>query len=357
MRTSRGKNSKHYSGHEGYNNYMLKKILIGFAIATVVILFLLWLATGGIQEVAGIARGITSPFTPEFWSGVSLNQFRLPWQPEPVRGPDISDISSETGTDAAETEARTTEEELSDAQKEYDAMVQKMQDAQTFGEPSPFRGQVEIAQGGVTESSPSAEHVTLEASWGNSAPVSLSGWSLQSALTGVRGHIPRGVGLFLMGAVNAQSDIYLNPGGSAVVTSGPSPIGTSFRENACTGYLGTLQTFVPSLSRNCPAPSESLPLTPENLQTYGDVCYDFVQALPPCVFPQNVPADVSSSCRIFLMNNISYNGCVQAHQYESDFTRDSWRIYLNAYGELWRNSHDIVRLLDAEGRTVDVVSY
>ena len=162
MRTSRGKNSKHYSGHEGYNNYMLKKILIGFAIATVVILFLLWLATGGIQEVAGIARGITSPFTPEFWSGVSLNQFRLPWQPEPVRGPDISDISSETGTDAAETEARTTEEELSDAQKEYDAMVQKMQDAQTFGEPSPFRGQVEIAQGGVTESSPSAEHVTLD---------------------------------------------------------------------------------------------------------------------------------------------------------------------------------------------------
>ncbi|OGG58670.1 hypothetical protein A2853_02810 [Candidatus Kaiserbacteria bacterium RIFCSPHIGHO2_01_FULL_55_17] len=332
---------------------MIKKILIGFAIATVVILFLLWLATGGFREVAGIARGITSPLTADFWSGLSLSQLRLPWQPEPVRGPDISG-----GNPAGEGgETQTTEEELASAQKEYDDMMKKLQDAQTFGEPSPFRGQVTLAQGGAVESSPSAEHVILEAAWNNSAPVSISGWSVQSALTGIRSYFPRGADPFVMGAVNTQTDIYLAPGGSASVTSGPSPVGTSLRENLCTGYLSTLQTFVPSLSRNCPAPSDSLPLTAENLRTYGDACLDFVETLPPCTFPSETPPNISSACRIFLMNNISYNGCVQNYRHTSGFTRDSWRIYLNAYGELWRNSHDIIRLLDSEGRTVDVVSY
>ena len=157
MQTSHAKNSRPWRKSNVYNELMIKKILIGFAIATVVILFLLWLATGGIQEVAGVARGITSPLSAEFWSGVSLSEFRLPWQPEPVRGPDISgsEPSGEEG------ESRTTEEELASAQKEYDDMIKKLRDVQTFGEPSPFRGQVTLAQGGATESSPSAEHVIL----------------------------------------------------------------------------------------------------------------------------------------------------------------------------------------------------
>src|SRR3989344_4165181 len=331
---------------------MIVRILIGFALVTVIILFLVWLATGGIQEVAATARGISNPF--RFIFGEGLSAFRLPWQPDNlVRGP----IVNADGESAEEEEKRSPEEELSDAQKEYDAIIQDLSEAQTFGEPSPHRGKVMIAQGTATERSPTAEYLELEAVWDNTSPVNVTGWSFQSALTGVRAHIPRGAHPFALGTVNTQSDIYLDPGSTAVVSTASSPVGTSFRENACTGYLAGLQTFTPPLERSCHASSDALPFTAENLKTYGENCYDFVQTLPSCTFPASTPSDISPACRIFLANNLSYNGCVQNHRHENGFARDSWRIYLNAGGELWRNSHDIIRLLDAEGKTVDVVSY
>lgn len=333
---------------------MIVRILIGFAAATFIILLLVWLATGGAREVAQIARGITNPFSFIFTG--QLSSFRLPWQPEnAVRGPIVN--SDGASAEAEAGEQQTPEEELSTAQKDYDAIMRDLSDAQAFGEPSPHRGKVTIAQGAATERTASAEYLELEAAWDNTAPVQVTGWSLQSALTGVRAHIPRGAQTFALGSVNTQGDIFLDPGSFSIVSTGVSPIGTSFRENACTGYLAGLQTFTPPLERSCPAPSDALPLTPENIRTYGEACYDFVQTIPSCTFPANTPPEISPACRIFLSNNLSYNGCVQNHKHESGFTRDSWRIYLNAGGELWRNTHDIVRLLDAEGRTVDMVSY
>lgn len=330
---------------------MVRKILIGFAIATVVILLLFWLATGGIGKVAETGKNFGNIFN---LFGGNAKDFRLPWQPEGLTlGPDLSGSLFGTGSEDAQTYA----EELSGAEEKYAALLKQIEEAKTLGEPSPYHGQARLSQGNATESSPKTEYVTIEASWGNTSPLSMGGWSLQSALTGVRGYIPRGAHPFLMGAVNSQSDIYLNPGASAIVSSGASPVGTSFRENMCTGYLSELQDFEPSLSRNCPSPGELFSLTPDNLKTYGDTCYDFIQTLSSCTFPRQVPANLTSACHIYLANNFSYNGCVQNYRYKSTFADDSWRIYLNAYGELWRNSHDIIRLLDAQGRTVDVITY
>ena len=255
-----------------------------------------------------------------------------------------------------EGDSLTTEEELAQMQKKYDALVKETDAARTFGTPSPQRGKVHLGAGGA-ESEAGKEYLELEADWGNSSPISISSWSLQSALTGVRAYIPRGANLFGLGYINEESDVYLNPGATAIVSSVFSPVGISFRENICVGYIGRLQTFVPRLSSNCPLPSESLPLTPDNLQTYGDACFDFVQTLPSCALPRETPPEVSSECRIFLSNTISYNGCVEQYRHRSDFLRAAWRIYLGADGELWRNTHDVIRLLDSEGRTVDVVSY
>ena len=333
---------------------MIKKILIGFALAAVIILFLVWLATGGPRKIASTAGSIGNSFNLVFWGGDSNARFRLPWQPEEILlGPDISDVDG--GTNAGDQ--GTLEGELSRAQKEYDDLRRRAEAAETFGEPSPHRGKIALALGGAADGPVASEYIEMEVAWDNTAPVNVSGWSLQSALTGLRAYVPRGASLFIMGAVNTQENIYLNPGGSATVASGVSPVGTSFRENTCTGYLDGLQTFVPSLSHNCPAPAESMPLTPGNVRTYGDACFDFVQTLSSCDTPLSVPPNVAPACRIFLANNLSYNGCVQNYRYKSNFARDSWRIYLNAGGELWRNSHDIIRLLDDQGRTVDVVSY
>ncbi len=325
---------------------MLRKILLGFAIATVIILLLVWLATGGLRDIARVAGNLN----PASLVMLKPDQFRLPWQPEGFGSYRIDPVDGNGSSGGS-----TPEEELSDSEKEYENILRQMEDAKTFGEPSPYRGQVRITSVSGEESSPIAEYVEIGAQ-NATGPIKVSGWSLQSALTGIRAHIPRGANSFVLGAVNTQEDMYLTPGAYAIVVSGPSPLGTSFRENMCTGYLDGMQKFVPSLSRNCPASSQILPFTPDNLKTYGDTCFDFVQTIPPCTFPMKVP-EVSPACRIFLANNLSYNGCVQNFRHSSNFARDSWRIYLNAGGELWRNTHDIVRLLDAEGKTVDVISY
>ena len=340
---------------------MIQKILIGFVIATVLILLVLWLVTGGPGKVINYAKKIGNPIEYIFASGTSTGGFfTLPWQPDISIGgfyeiPD-SDSTSGAGTSGGEGDSLTTEEELAQMQKKYDALIKETDAARTFGTPSPQRGKVHLGAGGA-ESEAGKEYLELEADWGNSSPISISSWSLQSALTGVRAYIPRGANLFGLGYINEESDVYLNPGATAIVSSIFSPVGTSFRENICIGYLGRLQTFVPRLSSNCPLPSESLPLTPDNLQTYGDACFDFVQTLPSCALPRETPPEVSSECRIFLSNTISYNGCVEQYRHRSDFLRAAWRIYLGADGELWRNTHDVIRLLDSEGRTVDVVSY
>jgi len=326
---------------------MLKKVLIGFALATVAILLILWLATGGVGKVFDATRSIGNIFK---FGSVPTGEFRLPWQPEnPFANIDILDPSG-NGT-------LSTEGELSNAEQEYEELLKKIEEAKTFGDPSPYRGQVHLEQGGAEENDPSAEYVILEAASSNTAPISLRGWSVQSALTGLRGYVPRGAHPFLMGAVNTQSDVYLDPGGLAIVNSGTSPAGTSFRENLCTGYLAELQPFTPSLTRSCPSPKDSFAFTPENIQNYGESCYDFVQTLSSCTFPREVPANLSPACHTFLANNFSYNGCVQNYRHTSGFSGDEWRLYLDAHGELWRNSHDIIRLLDAEGRTVDYISY
>ena len=332
---------------------MIRTVLLWLGIIIVILLVLLWFITGGVGKTVRAAQGINNSLASFFFSGTSTGEFRLPWQPDLALGTKVAGMPEPDDSG----ESQTPEEELARSQKEYDSLLRQIEEAKTFGEPSPYRDKVRIAAGGAAEGPASDEFIELEAAFENMAPIDLGGWSLQSVLTGLRAYIPRGVELFMLGTINAQMDIHLAPGASVVVSSGPSPVGTSFKKNICTGYLMGVRTFIPPLSRECPSPSESLPLTPDNLRTYGDACFDFVAELPPCTFPRTIPADTSPTCRTFLSNTLSYNGCVGKYQHRSDFERDSWRIYLNASGELWRNSHDIIRLLDAEGRTVDVVSY
>ncbi len=268
-------------------------------------------------------------------------------------GADLSQSLEGSGGKATQS----PEEELSSLQNEYDVLNAQANEAKTFGTPSPYRGKVRISEGYGASGSDEGEYVGIAAGVNSTAPVDITGWSIQSALTGVRAFIPRGASLFLMGSVNPQADIHLNPGDEAVVSSISSPVGTSFRENICTGYLTQLQSFSPQLEGSCPSPAESFPETADNLRTYGEVCFDFVRSLPSCTYPLSIPSNASPSCRTFLSDNLSYNGCVQNYQHKPGFARESWRIYLGAGGELWRNTHDIIRLLDTEGRTVDVFTY
>ena len=161
---------------------------------------------------------------------------------------------------------------------------------------------------------------------------------MQSAVSGARAIIPQGASFFAQGTVNTTGPIVLEPGATAILTSGPSPVGISFRENMCSGYLNEHQTFTPELSSECPQTSGALPITAENIRAYGETCIDFMNSVESCHYPSKLPETLSPACRAFVTSYFSYSGCVQTYQRSSGFSLPSWRIYFGAQRELWQKS-------------------
>jgi hypothetical protein len=320
-------------------------------IAAVIVLILLWLWGGGFSSTAQFVRTIPNPLDIIFGNSTSTYAITFPWQMSPPHGPDISGLTQA----GSETLGQSAQDQPSDSPDQSIRVEAQVQNSRTYGTPSPYAGKVILSEENATENSVNDEYVGLSVR-GNTA-VNLSGWSLQSVLSGLRAFIPPATSSFVLGQVNSLSSVTLGPEESAVVATGPSPIGVSFRENRCTGYLAQLQTFNPSLQNACPASSEMAPLTAENLRHYGNDCMDYVRSLPQCFFPTSLPSSLTPGCRAFIVNTFSYNGCVNAVRGSSSFALDTWRLYLSSAGELWNNTHDIIRLLDGNGLTVDAISY
>ena len=322
---------------------MVKKIFIWIFWLFIITLIIYWVWTGGFSKAKSAFR---SPLN---------NNFHLPWQPVvgTIPVPPSSDETAGTG------DASVLQNQYAPLEGTYEQLRAQENQAKVFGDPSPERGRVRITDGnGAVETSAQREYVVITASGDNSAPVELKGWSLQSAYTGMRASIPYASSAFRMGVFNDQENVLLNPGASAIVSSGSSPVSTSFRENLCSGYLGQLQQFVPPLSNSCPPASRALPFTPDNLKVYGDSCFTFLESVPACTAPlYNIPPNVNPNCRALAANVLSYNGCVATYSYLPAFNFNSWRLYLGSNTELWANTHDIIRLLDSAGRTVDVYTY
>ncbi len=213
-----------------------------------------------------------------------------------------------------------------------------------------------MAQGAAIAQSPSAQYIEISAAPGISG-IDIAGWTLQSALSGALATIPEAASPFISGRVNTVGSVVLSGRGLAYVVTGSSPIGTSFSENMCTGYLGTLQPFVPGLQSKCPSPLTEIPDTPANESRLGAACFSYMAQLPPCMFPSQPPQNLSSACISEMQTRLSYNGCLAAHQNDSGFSQNSWRLYLARGKSLWGVQHDVIRLLDGNGRVVSVLNY
>lgn len=325
---------------------MIARILAFLGFGIIVIMIAFWVISGGPSKVATAAKS-----QPNFIEGIlngnllgSVLSIRLPWRgsiPD-LQNPDISQYIDNGHEDTIA---------FGHSQEELDR-------ARSFGMPSPYRSLVSLQEAHAAESDPAKEYMTIVGARGNDGSIDLTGWSVQSAVSGTRLYLPEAASIFIGGAINNPDHVMLAPGGTAIVVSGVSPVGISFRENICSGYLGKLQTFHPNLDYvSCPSPSAALPETAENLRAYGSNCLDYVRELSSCDFPQNVPPTLSLACHAFVLDTFSYNGCVRTHRGTPSFLRNTWRLYLNAQYNLWDDRHDIIRLLDAQGRTVDAVTY
>lgn len=228
----------------------------------------------------------------------------------------------------------------------------------SFGTPSPYRGIVTLNQyvSNAGASNPNSEYLQLYVSNSAGTPVDVTGWTIESEASGNAIVIPQGTETPTSGTVNAVQDIVLTPGERAVIVSGRSPIGGSFRENKCIGYFSQFQTFTPSLSQNCPTASDELSA---NYAEYvrDAKCVNYAKTVSRCQAVLTPPPTQSGACQSFVVKYLNYNGCVQEHQNDKDFLGASWHIYLGRTNAMWRKSNEVVKLLDKEGKTVDAFTY
>ena len=108
---------------------------------------------------------------------------------------------------------------------------------------------------GAKEQNINNEYIEIVASRTNKNDVNISGWKLRNSV-GKEIEIGSADKLAYVGILNDEENILLSPGDRALITTGSSPIGVSFQVNKCGGYLEQFQNFNPALTQNCPYPAD-----------------------------------------------------------------------------------------------------
>jgi hypothetical protein len=301
-----------------------------------VFLFVVWVATGG-------------PSRPLSFSGPSI-------APTTGIGGSISKGPSSSGNTAS---AQQTQASLSRAQTDIVSLEKAIVTSARFGTPSPDEGLITISHytSALGNDDADKEYVTIYVS--TRAPktgIDVTGWRLYSEAVGYSSRIPSGVNLFRSGSVNDAGDIILYPGQTAILTTGESPVGYSFRTNMCTGYLGQFQDFTPSLTRSCPTPINDFNRFYLGNTHSLDACEAYVKTIRQCTVPLDPPGGLGSDCNQFV-ETLNYNGCIDAHQGDKNFFGTQWRIFFNRDDPFFTHDHDTIKLLDQNGLTVDLLSY
>ena len=311
-----------------------------FFVGVFVFIFLVWIATGGpIHPIAFTGPRLAQP--QELGGGTYLSLPRAPFGIGGSSNVSLPGSSNGQGSSGSNT------------------VVPTLSGGTLFGSPSPYRGAVRMNHyvSGAGSADPKNEYIEIYVARDAGVPVNLSGWTISSDATGNATIIPKGTEVPTSGTVNAVQDIVLTPGERALVISGQSPIGASFKENKCIGYFSTFQSFSPPLPQNCPTPSDELASGYGTGYIRDAACIDYVNKLSRCQVALTPPPGASSACQSFLVKYLNYNGCVDAHRSDADFEGDTWRLYLGRMIAMWRTKNEVVKLLDNNGKTVDAFSY
>lgn len=200
---------------------------------------------------------------------------------------------------------------------------------------------------------PGEEYIELSYSSRNRQTINITGWKLKSK-NGRETSIPAGTPLPMREKISPDENIILNPGDKAYVITGASPLGKSFKINKCIGYLGETQKFSPRLPNECPRPQKDEPIPSYT----DDGCVNYLNKnFKTCTSPITLPAELSASCKEYIRTFAGYNQCVNRHQYDSDFYKPEWRIYLNQPAALWNDNAETISLYNEKNFIIDSYSY
>ena len=208
------------------------------------------------------------------------------------------------------------------------------------------------------ETNPDEEYLEIKADKKNKSPMKITGWKLKGK-TGLDVVIGKGASyIYASAASQPQEDIYLKPGEKAVIVTGKSSLGTSFKMNKCVGYFEQFHEFTPELDTECPLLRDDEP--PANLIN-NDQCLDYIDRVSSCQTVISIPYKysfkLSSSCQDYVTQNANYKTCLEKHKDDSDFYLPEWRIYLERSEELWKKKRETITLYDDKNNIIDSKSY
>lgn len=258
-----------------------------------------------------------------------------------------SDTKNKSATkENIEYNVKKVEERIKTLEEEVDSLVEAEKR-------SPYSGIVSIIKvQDLGSSDPNREYLVLSMSKNNTEKISITGWKIKSDTSGKTASIGNGTLVYYPNIALQNEPIILSPGDTAIISSGSSPIGLTFKTNKCTGYLAQFNNFYPYIRQECPSPKDEninfVPQTPVNFP-----CLDYIEALPRCqINTRPLRTNFSPECHAFIAEKISYQGCLSLHRNDKDFYGDEWRIYLRQTESLWLNRRETIRLIDENGKTV-----
>lgn len=320
-------------------------------IGVIIIFFIVMIYSGDTSETAQTEDGLAnvSFFTP----------FEKQPEVEKGRSPTVSFVpkTQSIPKDTKENDITIIEEEIKKVEEELLQVQRELEKIEEFGEKSPYEGKVLLRTASARSTDVSREYVEIRSVSKNTERILLSGWRLKSAITGIGVDIPKAAYLPKPGTLNTELPLALSPGDRAFIISGRSPIGVSFRSNICTGYFVQFQKFTPNVKRQCPDPEEEILHTKYTNIFIDNACMDFVERIPRCKIRTDLPLSLSYECQRSIIDEISYNSCVEKHKNDENFIGSEWHIYLKRNNELWRKKREIINLLDEQGRIVDTIHY
>lgn len=304
--------------------------------------------------IVSLTLGDPGEFQPGFSAPFTIRGTRLS---EPV------DANGDGIISEAERQA-----ELRRVERELEHVQETLDEALVAERASPYSGQVTLETGGARAADYHNEYITIRAKANNPAPITITGWRLESPITGIRVAIGKAAKVPVENRrQETLSPVVLEPGMKAVVATRSLISYTSFRTNLCTGYFGEHTTVRPSLPRDCPALEE------ENLAAHGitfsafeeeadyHACRNAIERVPRCTRATPrlnlIEEDAEELCEDFMRENTTYGRCVELHRNDFDFLGDEWRLFVGASDDLWLDRREVVRLVDQNGKTVDAVSY
>ena len=221
---------------------------------------------------------------------------------------------------------------------------------------SPYAGSVVFLDrvSSIKESDPEHEYFVLLFSVSSEKPITITGWKVFDRQGKVLHTFPKGVKI--LGSDEISLPIVVRHGGRVIVSSGRSPINTSFQVSKCSGYRSQFEEFIPAIKTSCSDPVQEF-IEYGKVPFSDDVCYDLVSSLRSCVAVTRIPPTVTKECQDFLEHILLEKGCVSRHRNDANFFTGEWRLFLKSDRELWKNRDNVLYLLDENNLLVATLVY